>query len=295
MRYHTATTLLLLLVLPAQTVESALEDQWLRDGLSNEDRNELVERAKKQTFEKIAPAVLKLLVEYRPNIMFTALSDTPWNNERRTAKDRIYLMAGAVWQHHMTPRNDPSKAKVVLSLLRMASRPAEKSILIVAIWHRQWCPDAELALLGLCRANGEPLDIRALAAAALLDHCDLNTYMPTAIEVILAHENGLPRCKAFNSTTNQGNRLFELNDKNRLAILAVGFNIIRNLAAEELRYGYFVARQLGFILKKRHQFAPSPRANEYRGKNGLKDEFFIDTVKNAIAWHSDNQSELESN
>jgi len=299
MKSLTPIIFLLLTVSQGQAAESAIENEWFREDLSNDKRNELVERAKAETFQKIAPTILKVLVDYVPRYRCGSngpSGDTPWNDERlRFPRTRTYVMAGAVWQHHLNQRNNLRIAKGVLSLLRMTKRPEERNILIIAIWKYQWCPDSEQALIDVCRAAKESLDNRLLAARVLLDRCNINTYMPIAIETILAKEKGLPRCHAFHSTINQGNRLFTLNDKNRHLVLATGFGILDELPDEDLKVGYFVARCLGFILQTKNEFAPDQPPTRYQGKNGLKGEFFIDTVKNARAWYSKHKSEVRSN
>lgn len=292
------TTFVLLTVVSRMPMaKCAAVSQWLRDDLSNDERNELVEGAKKEAFEKIAPTVLNLLVEYWPRYAsgIDASGSTPWNNEGLPMRHRIYLMASAVWQHHMTPRNDPRKAQVLLTLLQRTTRTAEKSRLILTIRQYQWCPAAEQYLRGLCEAEQESLDIRRLAVESLLDHCQLDTYMPIALEIILAHEKGLRRCEAFNSTTNRGAGLFKLSEENRRAVLTAGFDILAELPNEELQVGYSVARRLGYILKVRNEFAPDQRAAKYQGQYGLKDEFFIDTVKNAREWRANHTGEMRSN
>ena len=78
-------------------------------------------------------------------------------------------------------------------------------------------------------------------------------------------------------------------------MLAAGFEIITELSDENLQTGYFVARRLGFILKIQDEFAPNQKASKYQGKHGLTDEFFIDTVKNAIKWYSKHKKEIQGN
>jgi len=119
--------------------------------------------------------------------------------------------------------------------------------------------------------------------------------MPLAVEIILSHNKGMPRNQAFNFTINQGNRLFSLSDKNRRLVLAAGFEVLKDWTESELQHGYFVATQLGFILKIRDEFAPNQKARKYQGEHGLTDEFFIDTVKNALRWHAKNEKDIESN
>ncbi len=275
--------------------ESSIMDGWAKEDLAPDERTALVERSKKEPFAEIAPVLLKVLADNQPFYGINPEGETPWNNDRLTARGRIYLMASVVWQHHMTPKDDLGKAKVVLALLQKSSRQTERAILIGAIMNHQWCPDAETVLLGLAKNNEEDLGIRTSSVSTLLSRCDINTYMPLAVEIVLTHKKGLDRCQAFNFTMNKGNRLFSLSDENRRRVLVAGFDIITELPDKDLQTGYFVARRLGFILKKEDEFAPNQKARKYQGEHGLTDEFFIDTVKNAIKWHTNNKKDIESN
>jgi hypothetical protein len=38
------------------------------------------------------------------------------------------------------------------------------------------------------------------------------------------------------------------------------------------------------------EFAPKQSDPKYKGENGLKDAFFIETVENALRWWEDNKS-----
>jgi hypothetical protein len=288
------TNVILLFTMSLAHGTDSSKDVWFKGDLSPDERTALVEKLKKKPFAEIAPDLLKVRVDYQ----FSGINptrDTPWNNDGLAPRDRNYLMASAVWQHHMTPKDELAKAKVILSLLQKASGKAEKIILIYDIMNHQWCPDAEMVLLALAKNKKEHLDTRGASVSTLLSRCDINTHMALAVEIILAHKAGLDRCHAFNYITNQGNRLFTLTEKNKLMVLTAGFRIITELPDQDLQTGYHVARQLGFILKIPNTFAPNQSAPKYQRVGGLTDEFFIDTVKNAIKWYSNNKKELQSN
>jgi len=288
MRYMTRIFLALFLVtLFTWPLAAAVkEDEWFNERLSADERNDLVDRSKNEPFEMIAPIVLKALVKYRPFYGMNPRGKTPWNDHAKNPRDAIYLMAEAVWQHHMRPRDDASKAKVVLSLLARSSNDSEKLFLIAAMKNYLWFPDDESALRDLCLDGQQPLEVRTRSAEALLHRGDLNLHLPLAMEIIMAHKPGLDRCQAFSNTTNLGNRLSTLNEKNKQALVDTGFTILEELPEKDLQTGYFVARELGHFLKTPNAFAPDETAEQYRGPNGLLPEFFIDTVKKAIAWHA---------
>jgi len=282
-------------VLLLHGAENSKLDTWSKEGLTKDERTALVEDSKKGGVAEIAPDLLKALVDYQPFYGINPIGDTPWNDERLSIRDRVYLMASAVWHHHMTPRDDLNKAKALLGLLQNSSRIGERSILISALLNYQWCPEAEDVLLGIAKSKKEDDGIRRQSVSTLLSRCDLNTYMPLAVEIILAHKKGLDRCQAFNFATNQGNRLFSLSDQNKRIFLAAGFDVINELPEKDIQTGYFVARRLGFVLRAENEFAPDQKDEKYQGKHGLSDEFFIDTVKNAITWYSKHEEEIKPN
>jgi hypothetical protein len=291
-----ATTIMLVFTVSlAHGAEPSIKDAWSKEYLSPEERTALVERSKKEPFATIAPILLRTLVDNQMLLGYCPWGDTPWNNDRLRPTDRTYLMASVVWQQHMKPRDDLEKAPILLSLLQNASRQNEKSILIGAIKNSQWCTEAEKVLLAIAKDKKEDLGIRRASVSTLLIRCEIDIYMPLAIEIILSHDKGMPRNQAFNFTINQGNRLFSLSEENRRLVLATGFEVLTDWAENELQHGYFVARQLGFILKIRDEFAPNQKKRKYQGEHGLTDEFFIDTVKNALRWYSKNKKDIESN
>ncbi len=258
--------------------DANLEDQWFHPGLSPGERNDLVALAKNRAFEKIAPMLIRAIVDHKLSGLNVPPGDAPWNADfAYSDKDRAYLMALAVWRYHTQPPSDPTTANTVLALLRKAAKQGEKEFLISTLMNGQWCAAAEQSLLGLCRNTQEPLEVRRRSAQALLIHCSVNTYVSLALDTVLAHEQGQARCQAFCDTLNGGNRLFDLTKKNRQIVLRTGFDILNSLPEKELYLGYGVGRRLGFILKFKGEFAPA--MDKYLKGHNLPREFFADTVK----------------
>jgi hypothetical protein len=54
---------------------------------------------------------------------------------------------------------------------------------------------------------------------------------------------------------------------------------------------YFTACYLGMILDR--EFKPNAGLDKYRGKNGLTDAFFADTVTLALDWWAAHRKEFE--
>ena len=285
------TVLLMFAATVVHASQSSVQDELFPDNLTPDERTALVERLKQAPFDEIAPALLKTRAGYRPMFWTNPWTDTPWNEDRMDRQARRFYMACAVWRHHMSPKDDPVKARLLLDMLKEASGPDEKRLLISAVRNDQWCPDAEEMLLSLSKNEEEDLGIRSDSAVALTHRCDVNAYMPLVMEFVLAQDAGIPRLNAFSNMVT-GN-LFDLNEKNRRSVLAAGFEMLAALPDGELQHGYFVASRMGRILKASNDFKPDHKDPTYQEKHGLKDEFFIDTVLNARAWYENNKHEFE--
>ena len=283
--------LLMVSVSLARGAELDIQSAWAQQGLSAEERNALVEQAKNRPFVEVVPGLLKTRVIYQPDYYINPWGETAWNNDNLKPKDRAYLMAVAVWQHHMQPKDDLEKATVLLNLLQNSSDELEQRVIIGTIVNSQWCPDAEDVLLAMAMDTEEDLEVRRAAVSTLLSRCTINTYMPLACEIILLYEKGLPRCRAFNLTTDKSYRLHSLGLQSKRLMAFTGFKILAELPRNDLKTGYFVARRLGYLLRLKKEFTPTI-SSKYRNGNGLTDAFLSDTVKNALKWYSKNKKEL---
>jgi len=288
------TILLMLSVSLVSGAEPDIQTVWSQSGLTPEERTELVEMGKKEPFHTIIPSLLKLRVAYQPSYHINPWGSTSWNNDNLEPQDRAYLMALAVWQHHILPKDEPAKAFILLSLLQNSSVELEKLVIIGTMMNSQWFSQAEEVLLGIAEDEKEDLDVRRAAVSALLSRCKVNTYMPLALEIILTYEKGLPRCRAFNLTTDKGHRLFSLSLQNKRLVVAAGFEILNELPKKDLKTGYFAARRLGYLLRFKKEFTPNRIMSKLLGKNELTDEFRIETVNNAIRWYAENGKEFKS-
>ena len=272
----------------AELDASRMEKDWRCEDMSDSDRDELVEAAKKAPFEKVAPILLELLVEDRSFMWINLWGDKPWRDERLSLQAKPYWMARTAWQYHLKAGKDASKPRVLLSLIRKSSGEQEKlTLLISAVLNGHWSKEAEPLLHEIAKNPEEKRYTRLEAVRALLFRSDINKYMPMAIEIILAHEKRLPRHKAYCETLSIGGRIHALNEKNRELVISTGFEMLAELPAGEL--GYSIALRLGFILKEKNQFAPDQDLEIYKGEHGLAKAYFSDTVKNALKWHSDNR------
>jgi len=264
---------------------------WSRTDLVPGERDLLVETSKARAFAEIAPIVCRVLRDESPPMLFSP-SDRPWRDRDLGPSGAKWLMALEVWEHHVWTPNDPAKAAVLLSLLATSTDGAEKVRLITAIGEAHWVPEAEAPLLQLARDEAEPLPARLAAVKGLLRQCDLNAYIPLAVDVVGAHPAGLQQREAFVDVTDLGQRLEGLYDMNRTTIVDLGFEMLLALPDDQLAHGYAVARRLGAILNTPNEFAPGCSVPVRHYEDGdLTDPYFAETTANALAWHRARRSD----
>lgn len=283
-------SILLLSVFGVAGADSDLPRLLLETHHSDATRTRIVERAKQADFKTVAPAVLKVLCNYRPMFgYYNHVGETPWNDARLDPRRRNFVMAKVIWAHHLRGHDNPDKARVLMDLIPPGqTNPHARYLVIDAISHRQWIPKMERVLLEMLSDRSRSRDAKRHSLMVLLDRCDINQYMPFAIRHIKSADGLTKQLREYNHLTNQGNRLHALTEANRTALLETGFNLIKQLPEEKLSQGYFVALQLGWILRMKDQFKPDQGAAKYQGPSGLKKEFFSETVRNALRWHAAN-------
>ena len=258
---------------------------WSRTDLMPGERDLLVETSKARPFGEIAPVICRVLREHAPPLLFSP-GEKPWRDREISPSGAMHLMALEVWQHHVWTPSDPAKAAVLLSLLEASVGDAEKVRLITALGEVHWTLEAERPLLRLARDEAESLSPRRAAVKALLRQCDVNAYVPLAVDVIAAHPSGPPQREAFTDVTDLGQRLEGLYDMNREAIVSLGFEMLLALPGDQLNQGYGVARRLGEILREPNGFAPDQSDPVFRYADGdVTDSFFAETTANALAWY----------
>ena len=275
-----------LVLLTCAPAPAQIAERWLRADHDAAERDALVEDSKKLEFKQVAPILLKVLVECRPMFgNYNRVGDRPWNDKRLPPRQRKFVMAEVVWNHHLRGRHDPAKAKVLLSLLPKGDANTHGRYLVVAVMtHSQWIPEMEPVLKRMLTDETRTADARRAALNCLLHRGDINTYMPICIKHIQSSGALITQLREYNLLTNQGNRLFTLSEANRRSLVDLGFKLLERLSHKQHQSGYFVALQLGFLLKIKDQFKPDQDAEEYQSPSGLTDAFFTDTVKNALAW-----------
>ncbi|MEM1213201.1 MAG: hypothetical protein AAGI68_12995 [Planctomycetota bacterium] len=281
---------------PPQPEPSPLLKDWSRPGLSDDDRDAIVRHAIEQPFDIMGPQLFEAMLSYRP--LFASCTGPPdptrpWRDPKAAGPaHQAYLMAWHVWGQRLSPRDQPDASRVVLALLERETRQDARLRLIGEMEIRAWHPDAERVLAALANDPEAALTVRTAAARTLLRKTPINTHLATALQVIALHSqtpSDYLRSRAFNDVFNQGNRLFKLSPANKRATLRLGFKTLAALQEDDYERGYHLARQLGFIIKRKNGFAPDQDDPEYRGERGLKPGFFADTTRNALRYYAEHR------
>lgn len=284
-----------LLILAAFTINAADRkpaSEWRRTDLSVAQRDALVEQGRSASFSEIAPILLEVLVKHRPTFgHYNHSGDKPWNSDLLKGGARNYVMADVVWAHHMRQRDDPERARVLLRLFQTHKHPDVRFRIVDSMTHDHWIPEMESVLAPLLDDSTIHVESRHTILIALLERVDLNKYLHRVIRFVREEKDWYERLRYYNRLTNFGNRAFTLTKANRKALLDLGFQLLEDIPRDKLQRGYFVARQLGFFVKAKNTFAPDQSAPQYQGEGKLKDSFFEDTVRNALAWRRQNRSE----
>jgi hypothetical protein len=155
---HYRRALFLLIVVATLTVTTSVQAQensfavkWYRNGLSDDDRDQLVAEAKAASFSDVAGFLVRVLAEPRyPAIGYSQSKDPdrPWRAARLTTPLKREQMASAVWRHHMESATEAEKERILLSVLRATDEQLER-IYVINRLYCSWSPDVETELLGL--------------------------------------------------------------------------------------------------------------------------------------------------
>jgi hypothetical protein len=259
--------------------------QISKQHISGADRDAAVESLKHADIAKTAPRILRLM---RDNVSPSEPGfDKPWMSPHYSHRAKVWYASGAVWTALFSGSNDPSKAKILLELL--GDNHDEYSQYVVLNQLRfHWNSEVETEVSALARRKNITNDTKELAISVLLE-CAGDSYVPDALRFVqdAASEDQSFR---FHPVFNIGNRFETFSQKSQADILTLGFSILEAESKPGTSAGYEVACQLGTFLRVPEEFKPNSHAPEYQGRGGLNENFFFDTVINALEWRRRNPS-----
>jgi hypothetical protein len=243
------------------------------------------------------PAIVRGLVERRPDGYHNGREgEHSWGFSKISRDERAYYLAEELWRDAHAPASRQALVSALPVLLRTATSSSQRRLIADDLL-RAWNPEAQTDLIRIASDLNEDIDTRAAAAAVLMCHGDTHLHVATAIEII--HRGGTAggpshslrpqlsltqrKLHLFHSMFSSG-QIGLLQPDDRTQLIHVGMSLLRELPEIDLRSGYFVAGVLGRMANAPDDFSPPQR--DYRIKNGggLREAFFTDTVKNALAW-----------
>lgn len=279
------TVLLNILFLTCAVQSENLIRELVRKDISNERRDAVVEQLKQSDISETAPMILNLINDYasptEPGIW-----DKPWMSDHHSHRAKVWYASHAIWQEWFKGREDPVKAAILVRLLRNDNGYYSLGVILNTM-RFHWATEAEQPVFGLF-LRGETSELpRYHAIQVLLERYE-ERYVIHTIEFIRSSD---PRSRPdlFHLVSE---RFFSYSDVIREKLIALGFSILEN---NEGPGGYFVARALGRFLKIPGEFAPDQNSHQYRGENGLKEQFFSGAVRNALEWKRNNEKAGDKN
>ena len=201
---------------------------------------------------------------------------------------QIFYAVAQSWNRQVDSLPRDSGGTILLKLLDEAKVANAQSRILMDLTHR-WVPEAEAPVAALLKAPKEAFAVRTTAALALILH-GAEDY------------HGLLLGYAQTGTFTERKRWFDLlsdpRHKKRTGVdsrvVQMGFSLIledRKLSPDYVHGAYFLATKTGDYVGQ--EFKPDQEESRYQGEHGLTDSFFADTVRNAIAWWTQNKTRIE--
>ena len=201
---------------------------------------------------------------------------------------QIFYATSRAWSHQVEKLPVHSGGKLLTALLQAAANDKEKHHLLKALTSR-WEPDAESPLAKLLVAANEPREIGQDAALALIVH-GKQDYRDVMLR-LAANADHDEKVQWYNLLADPRHKKRTGVDPR---IISLGFRLIqadRARSPEYLQGAYFLANTTGSYIGQ--DFAPDSKDSRYQSKGGLSEQYFADTVKNALRWWDENHKRVE--
>ena len=254
---------------------------------SRQDRNAAEDALSKLPADQVLPELL-------PRIAGGLPPGGIWNsNGREQDRDapvewQIHYAVSRSWHHQLKSLPSKTGGTLLLDLLKKTSAPNAQIHLINA-FHHHWAADAEATLAVLLKEPKANIDVRTAAGLMVLLH-GKEDYHDLLVQY--AGEGPLADRKHWYEL------LVDPRHRRKAGIdprvVRLGFDPIqaeRKASPKDKQGAYALALRAGDHVGQ--EFKPDQRLPRYQGKHGLTDEFFGDTVKNALHWWEENKGKYE--
>ena len=250
--------------------------ELVRQDISNERRDAIVEQLKQSDISTVAPRILEVMRSH-VSAGEPGIPPKPWMNDSHSHKAKVWYASAEIWHWLFKGRDDPNKAAILHKLL--TNNHDEYSIyVILTTMLDHWPTETEQQVFTLLQDPKATIGSKRNALKVLLARCG-ERYVSSAVDFIRS-SSSRDQEMLFTSIFNSG-AFFSYTEEHQKDMIDLGFSI---LESNENQSGYFLARRLGYFLKIPGEFAPDQKAAKYQTERGLSDQFFLDTVRNALEW-----------
>jgi hypothetical protein len=235
--------------------------------------------------QEVLPKLLPLLAKGTPE-------GGIWNGgTRETDRDapipwQIYFAVGRAWDHQVDRLPRKEAGKVLLALLQEVAKDKERYYVLREMTDL-WDPNAEAELAKLLRNANEPSDIRQAAALPLIVN-GKEDYRDVMLGWA-AKADHAEKVQWFGLLADPRHMKRKGVDPR---VIVLGFKLIqadKAKAPDQIAGAYFLVVKTGAYVSE--DFAPNIHDPRYRGKN--REQFFVDTVDNALRWWTKNREKIE--
>lgn len=229
-----------------------------------------------------------------PHIGMGMPSPVIWNSAGRDFDKRapvewqVFYAVARTWNHQVDSLPRDSGGTVLLPLLGAAKQAGERSRVLMDLTQR-WVPDAEEPIATMFKDPEEDLTVKTTAALALILHGQANYH-----DLLLGYAQSgsfADRKRWFDLLSDPRHKRKTGVDPN---VVRMGFSLIeedRRVSPGYIHGAYFLAIKTGDYVGQ--EFKPDQKAERYQGEHGLTDNFFADTVANALSWWAKNRNGIE--
>lgn len=200
---------------------------------------------------------------------------------------QVFYAVGRSWDHQVAKFPAGQGADILLELLRKGPADPAKVRLLADLTLR-WTPEAEPTVAGLLKDPKENLAVRTAAGLALILEGKEN-YQEFLLDSAKA-ASPEDRTRWYDLLVDPRHKQRHGTDPR---VVQLGFVLIeaeRRRTPDFIHGAYFLALKTGAYVGQ--DFSPDRNAPRYQGQGRLKDEYFQDTVKNALAWWDRNKDKV---
>lgn len=250
-------------------------------------RCEAEDRLKEFDAEPVLGALLPHVSKGMPSLPIWSSAGREHDREA-PVEWQIFYAVDRSWRHHLRGAASEELGALLLELLSRAETALGRQRVLFDL-SRHWHPDAEEPLRQLMMHPEQDLIVRLAAGFDLMLHRG-KVYHETFLD-LAAGSTGDEKMEWWNLLVDPRHKSETGIDP---AVVRLGFEVLaeeRETNPDYVHGAYFIACHLCDYAER--DFKPDQDQRKYRGRHGLNDSFFADTVERALAWWEENRHDYE--